>query len=357
MSKFVDMIKDFIKSQENQLLLAIVQGNLSSKNEYRHLEVPLDNWSRWTPEQRRRHISKVQQCRLVQVDADDETETISSMETSSCTELSTTLLSVGFEDAGITDTANSILQDMWEKAERLMTMNHAICEIPDHPNSRRVTSLSNPKSCHYVECNTETGHSSCDCYLYKLHKICQHVLAVTQELGILCAFISWRVSRKKSNYSLTSAVNSNIPKGAGKKPNERANWACRKKTAQTSASCVVDPLPADTEDFYVFRFLKNTKIMVCYGCGQKFRHSLTEVPEPPNDLVLARKEYRKYVNNYGQLKMSLKKEFVHYHVKQDCVKSKDSAFVPHNIIVTGNIRSDLQDVHKDIIRQNIQLSL
>jgi hypothetical protein len=54
------MIKDFIKSQENQLLLAIVQqGNFSFKNEHKHFEVPLDKWSRWTPEQRQRHISKV----------------------------------------------------------------------------------------------------------------------------------------------------------------------------------------------------------------------------------------------------------------------------------------------------------
>ena len=81
------------------------------------------------------------------------------------------------------------------------------------------------------------------------------------------------------------------------------------------------------------------------------------MPEPPNDLVLARKEYRKCVNNFGQLKMSLKKELVHYHIKQECLKSKDSAFDPHNIIVTGHIRSDLQDIHKDMIRQNMQLRL
>ena len=260
-SKFVEMIKDFIKSQENQLLLAIVQQeNFSFKNEYKHFEVPLDKWSRWTPEQRQRHISKVQHGHLVQVNADDDTDTISLMETSSSTVLSNAILGVGFEDCGITDTANSILQDMWEKAEKLVTMKHAICEIPDHPNSRRVTSLSNLKSCHYVECEPESGNATCDCCLYKLHKICQHVLAVTQELGILCSIISWRVS-KKSNYSLTSAVNSKLPKGAGKKPNERIHWESRKKTKQTSVPCVVDPLPAETEDFYIFRFLQNTNIM------------------------------------------------------------------------------------------------
>ena len=355
-SKFVEMIKDFIKSQENQLLLAIVQqGNFSFKNENKHFEVPLDKWSRWTPEQRQRHIPKVQHGHLVQVNADDDTDTISLMEASSSTVLINAILGVGFEDCGITGIANSILHDMWEKAAKLVTMKHAICEIPDHPNSRRATSLSNLKSCHYVECKPESGNATCDCYLYTLHKICQHVLAVTQELGIFCSFISWRVY-KKINYSLTSTVNSKLPNGAGKKRNERMHWESRKKTKQTHVPCVVDPLPANTEDFYIFQFLQNTKSMVCYSCGKKFRISITEVPEPPNDLVLARKEYRKYVNNFGQLKMFLKKEFVHYHIKQECVKSKRFC-VRSTQHYCGHIRSDLQDIHKDMIRQNMQLRL
>jgi hypothetical protein len=105
------MIKDFIKSQKNQLLLAIVQqGYFSSKNEHKHFEVPLDKWSRWTPEQRQRHILKIQHGHLVQVNADDDTDTISLMEASSSTVLSNAILGVCFEDCGITDTANSILQ-------------------------------------------------------------------------------------------------------------------------------------------------------------------------------------------------------------------------------------------------------
>ena len=243
-SKFVEMIKDLIKSQENQLLLAIVQqGNFSLKNEYKHFEVSVDKWSRWTPEQRQWHISKVQHGHLVQVNADDDTDTISLMEASSSTALSNAILGVGFEDCGITDTANSMLQNMWEKADKLVTMKHAICEIPDHPNSRQVTSLSSLKSCHSVECKPESGNATCDCYLNKLPKIYQHVLAVTQELGILCSCISCRVS-KKTNYSLTSAVNSKLPKGAGKKSNERIHWESRKTIKQTSVPCVVDPLPA-----------------------------------------------------------------------------------------------------------------
>ena len=112
-SKFVEMIKDFMKSQENQLLLAIVQqGNFSFKNEHKPFEVSLDKLSRWTPEQHQRHISKVQHGHLVQVNADDDTDTIPLMETSSTTVLSNAILCAGFEDCRITDTANIILQDM-----------------------------------------------------------------------------------------------------------------------------------------------------------------------------------------------------------------------------------------------------
>ena len=46
-SKFVEMIKDFIKSQENQLLPS--DCTTSFKNDYKHFEVPLDKRSRWTP--------------------------------------------------------------------------------------------------------------------------------------------------------------------------------------------------------------------------------------------------------------------------------------------------------------------
>jgi hypothetical protein len=65
-----------------------------------YFEVPLDKWSCWTPEQRQRHISKVQHGHLVQVNADDDTDTISLMEASSSTVLSNAILGVCFEDCG-----------------------------------------------------------------------------------------------------------------------------------------------------------------------------------------------------------------------------------------------------------------
>ena len=67
--------------------------------------------------------------------------------------------------------------------------------------------------------------------------------------------------------------------------------AIRKKKVNVNAAAgpIIDPFNVDTENNYIFRFLEKTKIMVCYGCGKKFRSDFTEIPEPPNDIVLAKK--------------------------------------------------------------------
>ena len=97
--------------------------------------------------------------------------------------------------------------------------------------------------------------------------------------------------------------------------------------------------------------------MVCYGCGKKFRQNTTEVVEEPHNIVLARKEFRQYVNEAGLLKMSFKKEFVHYHVKKKCVLYKDLSFDPQSIIVSQDIRSLLQESHKALIKHELEISV
>ena len=79
------------------------------------------------------------------------------------------------------------------------------------------------------------------------------------------------------------------------------------------------------------------------------------MPEPPNDLVLARKEYRKYVNNFGQLKMSLKKEFAHYHIKQEYVKSKILRSI-HTTVLSLDTSDQTVKIFTRI-RQNMQVRL
>ncbi|CAG2247967.1 unnamed protein product [Mytilus edulis] len=309
-------LKDFIKTQENQISLAIVQqGHLRLKEEFQNLEVPISTWATWDPSERKKHISKV--------------NNYIAKAKESCSRIYTPLevtngLSSSPDSCGITDVQENIIKDIWEKAERLLQKEFSIVSIPEYPDARRVSSLSNPKTCHFVEICRKTGNIKCECYLNKLHKICHHVLAVAENAGVSDDYLQWR-QKKKTTPSLSLAVNTTLPKSAGRKPNEKRGWAKKKATCtKPSDLSVIDPFQVDTENNYIFRFLENTRIMVCYGCGKRFRSSTAEVPNPPFDIVLAKKEYRNYVNELGQLKLSLRREFVHYHINTQCILKKRS---------------------------------
>ena len=93
-----------------------------------------------------------------------------------------------------------------------------------------------------------------------------------------------------------------------------------------------------------------------YGVGRKFRSSTADVPCPPDDIVLANKEYRNYVNEYGQLKKSFEREFVHYHVNPRCVFKRDMSFDGQKVIVTENIASQSKEEHKNVILEKLDLN-
>ncbi|CAG2255873.1 unnamed protein product [Mytilus edulis] len=165
-------------------------------------------------------------------------------------------------------------------------------------------------------------------------------------------------TKEENNSSLSLAVNTTLPKSAGRKPNEKRGWAKKKATCtKPSDLSVIDPFQVDTENNYIFRFLENTRIMVCYGCGKRFRSSTAEVPNPPFDIVLAKKEYRNYVNELGQLKLSLRREFVHYHINTQCILKKDLLFDGQKILVTHNVTTRLSEEHREFIQERLGLQL
>ena len=348
--KFIKEIKEFITSQENQLSLAIVQqGHLRFKEEYKHFEVPISIWSTWGQEARKRHIAKVLNASVIEKSKKDQSnENAEQMETN--TNISAT-------SSEIRDVHESILEDIWDKAKNLLQKEFAVISIPEYPSARRVSSLSNPKKCYFVDFCEKTGKIQCECYVFQLHKICHHVVAVGEKMGVLDVYIKWRKDKKSSN-SLSASVNAKLPKSAGRKPNEKKGRPKNKSiTTSSEKLTIIDPFPVDTENNYIFRFLEKTKIMVCYGCGKKFRSSTADVPCTPGDIVLAKKEYRNYVNEFGQLKMSLKREFVHYHVNPRCVFKRDESFDGQKVIVTENIASQLKEEHKDLILEKLGLKL
>ena len=342
--KFVDEVKSYVESQDNQLVMAVVQqGNYLLKQEFKNLEIALEQWSNMSKEDRHKHLAKVR--RFIPTSLPDKFHENTSASSAS--------ISASVDNCRITDVPQYVLEDMWSKASTLLQTKFAINEIPNLLSTRRVISLSNPRDSHMVDFNQTSGRIACDCHLYKLHKICHHAVVVGEEIRILERYLKWR-RQLKSPYSLQARVNMPLPASAGRKPNDKV-WKKKAKSNVNSTVEYVDNFNTDTEDAYIFRFLKNTKIMSCYGCGKKFRQTTAVVPPVPKDIVLARKEYRKYFDGLGHLKLSLKKEFVHYHIDENCVKSKDDEFSPQSIIITDMVRGDLQEGHKRLIAEKFQI--
>ena len=117
------------------------------------------------------------------------------------------------------------------------------------------------------------------------------------------------------------------------------------------------PAPAPTfggsEEPYRLKALHLTQIRMCYGCGNALRIP-PEIPDPPDDVVLAHKEFRAYRNSEGLLKVTFQKKDVHY---QKCVKEKHSDFSEDDICVTSDIRCKLSAIHMRHLRREFGLQI
>ncbi|CAC5407994.1 unnamed protein product [Mytilus coruscus] len=139
-------------------------------------------------------------------------------------------LSSSPDSCGITDVQENIIKDILEKAERLLQKEFSIVSIPEYPDARRQ---------------------------------------FAENAGVSDDYLQWR-QKKKTTPSLSLAVNTTLPKSAGRKPNKKRGWAKKKATCtKPSDLTVIDPFHVDTENNFIFRFLENTRIMVCYGCEKK----------------------------------------------------------------------------------------
>lgn len=87
-------------------------------------------------------------------------------------------------------------------------------------------------------------------------------------------------------------------------------------------------------------------------CGNAIRIP-PEVPDPPHDIVLARREFRSYRNNEGLLKLTLEKQ--DYHLIKACVKKRHRQFTKDDIFISPEIRQSLSDSHVTHLVQEFRL--
>ena len=245
---------------------------------------------------------------------------------------------------------------MWEKAARLLQVTGSIVRAPLSDKSWSVVSKSNARPNFVAK---GKGNSlTCDCTGNREKGLCSHVLAVADLLGtlqpMLAAFIRSRKGPKLTNLSLRD-----MPSHPGDKPGTRHRKRSRTVIAnvtrakQPTLATIDTRSPKDSADF-ILRLLSGTQIRMCYGCGNMIRLP-PNVPNPPHDVVLARKEYRTYKDGEGNRKVTAKKDFVHYHFRSSCVLKKNSTFTKADIRITAEMRQKLSRVHWVHLREEFSV--
>ena len=201
----------------------------------------------------------------------------------------------------------------------------------------------------------KSGKFTCDCRGYREVSLCSHSVAVADMLGCLRQFLVWYAGSKKGpNLSQLG-----MPSNAGDKPGQKRRKRSRDPTSQKSTpSCKIPSTvqsrellqsschhgQREREDMYRIKFLRGTQIRICYGCGNAIRIP-PDVPAPPHDVVLARKEFRSYLNNEGILKLTAQKQDVHYHLMKACVTKRNQQFKKDDIFISPEIRKYLSNTH------------
>lgn len=157
--------------------------------------------------------------------------------------------------------------------------------------------------------------------------------------------------------NLSKLVQSFIPKAAGRKPGPRRNRLSR-APKQGDVGQLEDPLEDvtafDKPEPYYLRWLEGSKVTTCYGCGSKFRNSMSDPsPSEPYDVVLCRKQVRAYTPR-GTLgwHFTLKPENVFFHLKRSCVQMKNSeGESAASLVLSDTDKENLKISHKMMLRK------
>ena len=197
---------------------------------------------------------------------------------------------------------------------------------------------------------------TCDCEGWCAQKCCAHVLAVSQRKGILGKCLDWCATKNQSN--ITNIVKMNVQrKPLGRKSKDKLPRVSKKKEAstvlakRTTGTCRKF-LPKDKPEHYRYRivFLSNTTAFKCYGCDSALRCP-PAVPASP-DIALTTMEHQSFLHG-GKLQVKFHRTY--FHVRKDCILSKDDAFSGEAIFIDD--QSHLDGDHKAILESKFDIQI
>ena len=189
---FICKLQELVNAQLSEADKALYgAGEYSLVPELSHFAVDAVAWHRMSSAQRKAHLCKMASSNLVP---------------NSCQKSVPGLtLSVSVGEVQITSISESTLQNIWEKAERLLSTPNAIAPAPGNSNARMVASESSSRP-HFVQ-KGAGGRFVCDdnCLMWRGRKLCSHTVAVAECVKGLPQFIS-TLQKSKPECNLTNLM-------------------------------------------------------------------------------------------------------------------------------------------------------
>ena len=210
---------------------------------------------------------------------------------------------------------------------------------------------------HQVAVKGVAGEVTCDCEGWRAQKFCAQALAVSHQKGMLTKYLDWCATKNQSNF--TNIANMNVKRQAlGRKAKDKLPRDRKKKElptvlVQKSPASRRKSLPKGKSEHYRYRivFLSDTTPYKCYGCDSAMR-CLPAVPDSLENIALTTMEHRSFLR-HGKLQVKFQR--THYHVKKDCILSKNYAFTGGSVFIDDQSRLD--ENHKTVLEREFDIKL
>ena len=182
----------------------IGEGPFTLAPDWKSLEVPAAEWMSKTPEERRRHMAKIDPCakrsaasfgpvslasgtnRNANEDSkDDDVVIVEDTCETTVTESPANYL-CSFDDSGLPNH----LRGSWNNAKRILEL-HGVGPFPGNDSRMAVISLTSG-ICHTVSCSVVSKKPlSCDdqCPAFKSQRLCAHTIAAAWRCGCMCQWL------------------------------------------------------------------------------------------------------------------------------------------------------------------------
>lgn len=264
----IEHLRSVTDRYKEELEKAVVgRGEWRFTPEYCQLEVSEVTWfSKMNVASKEKHMKEVLNFPVASMSKEP-----SQLSTSSQTNsVSAPALTISVQECGITSLAMTLLNDIWEKAERLLSMEGGILKVPwSTDKSARLVMSSSSEHPHFVKTNPRSKKQYiCDekCLMFKGSSICSHTVAASHDNGDLSSFIEF-YKQKKCGPNLAAVAGHGLPSGSGRKGGNP------RKKKQTS-------IPVETRS-----------VRPCFlNSEAETSPALENEPQPPTSTSLPRKK-------------------------------------------------------------------